>query len=250
VHGRLTAVLAAAALAFPAAAAADTQQASLGAVTATISWTPADANGPPRDLRSSISRAGQTLVDEAVNAGGPAPWTGGRQAVTVTDLDGDGEPEVIVDAYTGGAHCCTVSRIYRFASGVYAALDHDWANQVYRLSDLNGDGRPEFISADDAFSYAFGSYAESRWPLLILAYRSGHLRDVTRRFPGRVRRDMAGHRLLFLNKGSRPALAAYAADLHRLRRHREARRVVRKAGVGKRFRRNLNKLLRRGGYLR
>jgi hypothetical protein len=250
VHGRLIATLAAAALAFPAAAAADTQQASLGPVTATISWTGPDENGPPRDLHVTIARSGQTLVDEPVNSGGPFPWTGARQAVTVVDLDGDGEPEVIVDAYTGGAHCCTVSKIWHFTGAGYAATERDWGNQVYVLRDLGRGARPEFRSADDRFSYAFSSYAESRWPVLILAYRAGKLRDVTARFPAQVKRDLSGHRLLYLNRHSRPALAAYVADLHRLGRHRVAKRVLKNAHAGKKFVRELNRLLRAGGYLR
>ena len=34
--------------------------------------------------------------------------------LTVRDLDGDGEPEVLVDLYTGGAHCCFYTVILRF----------------------------------------------------------------------------------------------------------------------------------------
>jgi hypothetical protein len=232
-----------------------------------------------RDFRVAITREGQRLVDERVTvrgcaaigcALGPATFPPGRNAVAVVDLEGEGEPEVVVDTYTGGAHCCTVSKIWRIDGGASSPSEHDWGNQVYRLRDFDRDGRAEFRSADDRFSYAFGSYAVSRWPVQILHYRDGRMRDVTRRFPGRVRSDMRAHRRLYLRSrrtrhDSRPALAAYVADLHRLGRHRQARRVVRTAlrrGELRRrqrfdigpfdaaFVRKLNRLLRTGGYLR
>jgi hypothetical protein len=31
----------------------------------------------------------------------------------VRDLDGDGEPEVLVDFYWGGVHCCFYTDVYR-----------------------------------------------------------------------------------------------------------------------------------------
>jgi hypothetical protein len=42
-------------------------------------------------------------------------------------VDADGEPEVVTDLYTGGAHCCDISRILRWDGARYVAIDHDWA---------------------------------------------------------------------------------------------------------------------------
>jgi hypothetical protein len=231
-----------------------------------------------RDFRVAITREGQRLVDEPVMVRTcarlgcylrPTTFPPGREAVAVVDLEGEGEPEVVVDTYTGGAHCCTVSKIWRFDGGAYSAIEHDWGNQVYRLRDFGRDGRVEFRSADDRFSYAFGSYAGSRWPVHILRYRNGRLRDVTRYFRRLVRRDMRSHRRLYLRlrlarHDTWAALAAYVADLHRLGRHRQARRAVRGAlrrgelrrrhrydigPFGTAFVRRLNRMLRTGGYL-
>ncbi|PSB02049.1 hypothetical protein [Merismopedia glauca] len=107
----------------------------------------------------------------------------------VLDLDGNKEPEVIADFFTGGAHCCTYSLIYRYQSKEkrYTVKRFDWGNVGYELKDLNNDKLPEFRSADDRFAYAFASYAASGFPLQIWQYRQGKMIDVTRKYPKLIR---------------------------------------------------------------
>jgi hypothetical protein len=262
-----------AALAFlllaPASAAADTQRSSRGDVTAEISWVAASDDAPAHGLHVTITRAGRQLVDDGVGDA-PAIYPLHRKAVRVVDLDGDGEPEVLVDAYSGGAHCCERTRVYRFHAGDYGFTVHQWGNQVYDLRDLDRDGRLEFVSADDTFSYAFAAFAFSRWPVRIFVVRGGRLVERTRAFPGAVRRDMREQRHAYRVARRHhgvvgPALGAYAADLHHLGRHAEARRIVARAlrrgelrrrsrfdlgPFGRAYVRRLDVLLRRGGYLR
>ena len=203
------------------AVALATQTATLGSTTATISWN----DDPfPHDLRVKIERYGAAVVvDEALDkALGPA----GDQAVQVRDLDADGQPEVIVDGYSGGAHCCTTTYVWR-PDGARAS--HGWANTGYRLRDVDGNGTLEFEGYDD-FSYAFGSYAESRQPIKIL---DAGLRAVTASFPDAVTRDLRRHRSAYVRArgryNARPALAAYVADLHLLGRHRDADATLKNA---------------------
>jgi hypothetical protein len=256
-------------LAAPATAAADSQRASRGRVAAEITWVAASDQAPAHGLRVTIARAGKQLVDDHVGDA-PAIYPRHRKAVRVIDLDGDGEPEVLVDAYSGGAHCCERTRVYRFHRRAYAFTVHQWGNQVYELHDLDGDGRPELVSADDTFSYAFAAFAFSRWPIRIFDDRGGRLVERTRRFPGAVRRDMLAQRHAYRVARRHhdvvgPALGAFAADLHHLGRHREARRVVRLAlrrgelrrrhkfdlgPFGRAYVRRLDHILRSGGYLR
>ena len=66
---------------------------------------------------------------------------------------------MLVDFYTGGAHCCFYSVIYRYVGGRYVSSFHFWGDPSYRLVDLNRDGRPDFRSADDRFAYAFSCFA-------------------------------------------------------------------------------------------
>ena len=131
-----------------------------------------------------ISRRGRTLVDRKL--GPSVPW-----AIKVRDLDGNGEAEVIADFYTGGAHCCLFSQIYRYTGSRYVPLRHMWGDPSYALRDLNADGLPELVSMDDRFAYAFTSYAGSALPVQAWRYRAGHMTDVTRSFPALVRKNAA-----------------------------------------------------------
>ncbi len=125
---------------------------------------------------------------------GAATWRSGPLGTTyflppeiaVRDLDADDEPEVVFDTYTGGAHCCLQSRIFRYrpATRSYAGTFHSWADVGYRLRSVDGDSRPEFVSADARFAYAFTAFAASFFPIQIWQYERGRVIDRTRSFPG------------------------------------------------------------------
>ena len=147
-------------------------------------------------LHLRIRRADAVLVDTDVRAlcSNCSVWpaSGGdpdSTSVAVADLDRDGEPEVLLDLYTGGAHCCVYTTFFRFTDGTYARRAHSWGNPSYRLRDLGADGRPEFLTADDRFNYAFSCFACSAAPILIQRYAQGKLVNVTRNFRAQVIAD-------------------------------------------------------------
>ena len=193
-----------------------------------------------------MTRAGAPAFDGSpIPAGSPCTEDGCVYAASgkrdaplqVVDLDADGEPEVLVDTYTGGAHCCALTEILRFDGTTYAPAETSWGNIGYELKDLDGDGRPEFVTADDAFSYAFASFAGSFHPPLVLDYdvtAKGSFRDVTRRFPALARKNArdALHTLARARRGHFETLgpvAAYVADLYLLGRGREVRPYLARA---------------------
>ena len=59
------------------------------------------------------------------------------QPLRIIDLDGDGEPEVLVDLYTGGAHCCWATLFLRWDGHTYRSMQHLWGDPSYDLSDLD-----------------------------------------------------------------------------------------------------------------
>jgi streptogramin lyase len=137
----------------------------------------------------------------------------------VTDLDGDGEPEVIVPIDSGGAHCCTSWRVYRWVAATrrYEGSEQMWGDTTSapRMIDLNHDGRPELVAKDDRFAYAFDAgFAGSLFPIQIWSYRDGRFVDVTRHFPNIVERDAAGLMTLYRRNPitALTALPAWAAD--------------------------------------
>jgi hypothetical protein len=114
------------------------------------------------------------------------------------------------------------------------ARAYDWGNAGYRLRDLNGDGRPELVTADNAFAYAFTDYADSVLPIRILSYRQGQMTNVTRRFPALVRKESAQLWTEFLtgrdteHPESRGILAAWMADQYLLGTQRQGWRTMAK----------------------
>jgi PKD repeat protein len=196
-----------------------------------------------RGVRLKIARGGSTELDVAFRriCGYCDVWPAGverRRSVRVTDLDADGEPEVVADLYTGGAHCCFYSLIYRWdaAAGRYRRTIKRWNDAGYRLI-AGRAGRLEFQTGDTRFAYRFASFAESFFPVRIFAFVDGRLRDVTRASASRgaVRRDAARiWRFYQRRRGSkrwnvRGALAAYMADKYSLRQSRDGWRRLRVA---------------------
>jgi hypothetical protein len=224
-----------AALAGAPAALAETQTASAGPVAASLSFT-RDGDYAVTDLRIAVTRSGVEAYDAPVDPKGCDEPTcvpsGGAddKAVAVADLDGDGEPEVVVGVYWGGAHCCTLSRILRWDGARYVVLDHNWGNGGYGLEDVDGDGRPEFRSVDDRFAYLYGSYAASIRPVQVFALRAGRLADVTRLHPDLVREDRTRNWRLARRAGrlGRTAYAAWAADRYLLGERTGALRTLRR----------------------
>src|ERR1044072_357440 len=168
----------------PPAAHAETPAGSVtktaGIVSATLTWEAGEfAAANPR---LQVSRSGVVVTDISVaDACRSCILIADRDDVDfsimhVADLDADGEPEVFFDVSSGGAHCCYTTRFYAYRpeTGSYRrAPSLYWANAGYDVVDLDGDGRLELSGGDDAFAYAFASFAASAFPPRIIRYTSG-----------------------------------------------------------------------------
>jgi hypothetical protein len=238
-------ILPAAARAVPAGS----QKATGGAVRATLSWQGSkEEYDGVRAPRLKLERAGIVALDAGIGDLCDRCFFYGDAKdpdVVVADLDGDAEPEVLVTAFTGGAHCCTDLGIWDFRAnlGTYGHLVRNFGNGGHRLEDLDGDGRPELSSVDDRFAYAFAPYVFSARPPQILRWSRTPqvgLTDVTGRFPQVIRKDAAELRRVLRGRAKgvdlRGALAAYVADMYLLDRGREGRaeiaRVRRRGRLG------------------
>lgn len=155
--------------------------------------------------------------------------------MTVADVDADGEPEVLLDLFSGGAHCCVMTQVLRWDGEAYRPTERNWGDPGYRLQDMNRDGISEFRSADARFAYKFASFAGSAMPIAISSFRSGEFVDVTNAFPAVIKQDAA--RWLRIWRGRRGkanteslgVLAAWAADEYRLGHRTQVRRQLRVA---------------------
>jgi hypothetical protein len=266
-----SALLGAALLLVPAAAAPSAQAASHsatasgGAVSATVTWQKTSRDGASK-VHVSIARGGVEVTSDD-----PQPkceafcWEPiAEPPVNVQDLNADGEPEVLVDLYWGGAHCCWYTQVYRYlpATQGYRANVHVWGNFSYVPADLDHDGKQELVTRDNRFSYAFGSFADSRWPVRILTYRLGRLTVVTPRYVSEVARDANALWSSAMKKprtvSNQGIVAAWAADeamlghsaaaLRRIDRYSRRGRIHgERARVA--FAARLRSFLRRTGYV-
>jgi hypothetical protein len=267
----------AASLVIPAAAAAvtHTENARLGQVSARLTYDESPA-GEFGNLRLTIFRGAAALLDYQVPGpcSGPCsalPGGGGqRRSIDVRELNGDSEPEVILDVNTGGAHCCDWAYVYSYvaAQNRYALTQRDFGDPGYRLVKL-GDGRPVgFLGFDYRFAYAFTDYADSEFPPQLFRFARGDFIDETRSHPSSIRanarRLLREYRRQRGRRDVRGVLAAYAADQYLLGRGaaglRTVRRALRRRDVrrlefsgwprGGSYLRALRKQLRAWGYIR
>lgn len=194
-----------------------------------------------------------------------------RPRVHIRDLDLDGEPEVWVDIYSGGAHCCLDSRFFRWLPSLaaYASTTHAWRDIGYERKRLDGDDRPEFVSADARFGYMFTTFAGSAFPLQIWHFDHGQMIDVTRTFPSQIDRHARQLWRSYLRYRTgrddpRGVLAAWVADQFLLGRGDEGwatlRRLATRGDFGPRpdlagwpqggaYLRELRTFLKKSGYL-
>ena len=184
---------------------------TLGSVTATLSGTTAAGIGGQPGLTVaalSVSLPGGGHFSEPVSppaqatmvfpvsiapvsadatATVPTPSPG---ALCLANFPGEARPTVLLGLFTGGAHCCFVTRaIALSSSGLAPPVDEALGNPDASLSP---DGRHAvLVTADNSFAYAFSSYAASGMPVEVLTFSGGRFVDVTAQHPDLVTRDAA-----------------------------------------------------------
>lgn len=257
-----------------AVAASKSVTASLGDVAATLTYHQgSDSFGNPTfsQLRLLITNSGQSLHDEPVTSRfcGSECWVesfaGGP--LFVKDLEGNGQPAVVLDLYTGGAHCCSVVQVFSYDPAVmtYRLTEHDFGDPGARLTDVDGNGSLQFESADDRFAYEFTSFAYSGLPRQIWRFQNGRFLDVTRQFPQAVAADARRQWRQFLADRRQGLglgfIAAWAADEDLLGHGTAVTRTLAKQArlhqlrsrdglspSGSAFIRKLNRFLKKTGY--
>jgi hypothetical protein len=173
----------------PRALAQTNETVTHGQVSTTLTTQAGDDGFCEENARLHIQRAGRSYVNEPIANRFEDEWTACIVSdLQVQDLDTDGEPEVFLQTFSGGAHCCLSSLIYHYdkQQDFYTVIDHFWGNAGYQLVDLDADGQPEFETRDDSFAYAFTSYAGSRYPAQLWQFQAGELVNVTRQYPDYV----------------------------------------------------------------
>ncbi len=114
--------------------------------------------------------------------------------VTGKDVNGDGQPDAVLEGYSGGAHCCWTYSI--ISLGEKPGLISDFENgDNASFQDLNGDGRIEILVRDSDFDYFEDlAHAFAPFPLLILRLEGNRFKDVGSEFLGTYDKEIGAWR--------------------------------------------------------
>jgi len=94
------------------------------------------------------------------------------------DLNADGYKDIIFQGFSGGAHCCFDLIIVSIKPNISKVYYIPTSNTEFiTIKDINNDNKPEIITWDDQYSYAFGlCFACSIGVKVILKYDGSKLR--------------------------------------------------------------------------
>jgi len=205
-------------------AGATTQTAHSGDVAATFEFRGhlPDYSGE----RLTITRGSSVFYQRAVDSRfchaecAPGSLLSRRSSVHVLDLEHNGRRDVVLDLYSGGAHCCSIEQIFSAdpTGKTYVETGRNFGDPGARIVDLRHNGRFQFLTADDAFAYAFTDYAASGLPIQILTFANRHFKNVTRKYPRLIAKDAATWLRFYQSTARRHyedsigLIAAWAAD--------------------------------------
>jgi hypothetical protein len=109
-----------------------------------------------------------------IEAAGQAPirvdMVSALHDTTGSDVNGDSYPEVVVETYSGGAHCCFGTQVYSLREAAVLILQKPESNAGGYFEDLDGNYVLEFVTYDDSFAYQYCPYAAGVGVKSILTY--------------------------------------------------------------------------------
>ena len=168
----------------------------------------------------------------------------GRTVLTVKDWNVDAElqpvrpggpPELVLSAYSGGAHCCTTMYVFTQDTGRLENLAiFDAGDDPGGWRDLNGDGVKEFVWGSNTLTYYDWSFAESPFLSTVLGWDGVRLADRTRLY-AYVPAQAAARELKAMTDGLKagqgvsdlkPRLGGYFANMVLAGRGAEAEKVL------------------------
>jgi hypothetical protein len=106
------------------------------------------------------------------------------------DVTGDASPELIVETYSGGAHCCSTVQVFMLQPSFRRLLNYPAGNADGFEVRRGPNGRPALALGDDGLAYYDDlCYACSPADVpLVACYAGTRFSDCTRQFPELVRR--------------------------------------------------------------
>lgn len=120
--------------------------------------------------RLVFSRGGAVVgevVDHRISLNAPGGWNGGAEPPPFgANLTGGTDPQVVVETYSGGAHCCFALTLYTLGATVQARPLPFSGNYGARF-EKGADGVWRLIGGENAFAYWRASFAGSPAPTVV-----------------------------------------------------------------------------------
>ena len=95
------------------------------------------------------------------------------------DITGDGEPDLIVSEYTGGAHCCFIVHIFEIGDEFRKIATIDGKHGVPSFEHLDKGPGLQIVMSDWTFAYWHAGFVDSTAPRIVLRYRNGSYQVAT-----------------------------------------------------------------------
>lgn len=112
------------------------------------------------------------------------PFDGWIDTLNAFDFNGDGKKNILIETYTGGAHCCVMLLFGVMENGNFRIPDTLFlGNSWYTIEDFDKDGKLEVNTSTDMFAYAFTNYSETRFPPRVYKIKNNKFKDVTKNYP-------------------------------------------------------------------
>lgn len=138
----------------------------------------ADAKGDPPVPVLTIAAPGAPPLTLTGVGGFPG---NGVAMVGVARLDPKAaRPAVLMQTFSGGAHCCTTLKLALLSNGAWRAYELTFdGGPGEAIVDAKDGAPPLLLIGDGNFDYAFASHAGSYLPARAYAVRGGRLYDVS-----------------------------------------------------------------------
>ncbi|WP_258046896.1 hypothetical protein [Sphingomonas folli] len=123
-----------------------------------------------------------SLGRDAVTIVGELASEGFTHRISAIRNSAGGSPVVMLQSFSGGAHCCNHIQVAGLSSGRLKVVDLGSSDgEAMPLPyDMSGDGVADFVGVDEAFLYAFAPYAMSFAPPVVRNVTGGRVIDVSR----------------------------------------------------------------------
>ena len=89
------------------------------------------------------------------------------------DITGEGQPDLVIHEYTGGAHCCSLFHIFEIGEKFRHIQTIELEDSSTDFKNLDDDPALELPMNDWTFAYWKTSFADSPVPEVILKYSGG-----------------------------------------------------------------------------